>query len=285
MANGHIGGQGSAWHGLACRSRAVSCGSMSACATSAPEPAPAIRRLGRARGGRRPGRRGDRGVARRPRPPGPRRREEALPAREDLRRRPHARGPSASSTTSGLAEPARGVPALRRPALDRPRRHPRARVARAPRLPVVRLRGAPPRPRRDGRRAGGEGRRHPLARVRGGRPDRRGRAGHRRGRRTGGRAGPPRRVRARYVVVADGANSRFGRALGTSRDRSYPLGMAIRGLLHEPVPRRAVDREPPRSPRPGREPPSRLRLGLPRRRRHRQRRRRPPQHLHRAGRT
>jgi len=36
-------------------------------------------------------------------------------------------------------------------------------------------------------------------------------------------------VRARYVVVADGANSRFGRSLGTSRNRSYPLGMAIRG--------------------------------------------------------
>src|SRR5262245_39921591 len=42
-------------------------------------------------------------------------------------------------------------------------------------------------------------------------------------------------VRARYVVVADGANSRFGRALGTARDRSYPLGMAIRG--HYPSPR------------------------------------------------
>ena len=29
-------------------------------------------------------------------------------------------------------------------------------------------------------------------------------------------------ITARYVVVADGANSRFGRALGTSRDRAYP---------------------------------------------------------------
>jgi flavin-dependent dehydrogenase len=38
-------------------------------------------------------------------------------------------------------------------------------------------------------------------------------------------------VRARYVIVADGANSRFGRALGTARDRSYPLGMAIRGYF------------------------------------------------------
>jgi geranylgeranyl reductase family protein len=41
-------------------------------------------------------------------------------------------------------------------------------------------------------------------------------------------------VRARYVVVADGANSRFGRALGTSRDRTYPLGMALRGYFRSP---------------------------------------------------
>jgi geranylgeranyl reductase family protein len=41
-------------------------------------------------------------------------------------------------------------------------------------------------------------------------------------------------VRARYVIVADGANSRFGRALGTARDRSYPLGMAIRGYYTSP---------------------------------------------------
>ncbi len=36
-------------------------------------------------------------------------------------------------------------------------------------------------------------------------------------------------IRARYVVVADGANSRFGRALGTTRNRRLPQGMAIRG--------------------------------------------------------
>ena len=41
--------------------------------------------------------------------------------------------------------------------------------------------------------------------------------------------GALRRIRARYVVVADGANSRFGRALGTTRERSYPQGMALRG--------------------------------------------------------
>jgi flavin-dependent dehydrogenase len=41
-------------------------------------------------------------------------------------------------------------------------------------------------------------------------------------------------VRAKYVIVADGANSRFGRALGTARDRSFPLGMAIRGYFTSP---------------------------------------------------
>jgi len=38
-------------------------------------------------------------------------------------------------------------------------------------------------------------------------------------------------LRARFVVVADGANSRFGRALGTGRNRAYPQGMAIRGYF------------------------------------------------------
>jgi geranylgeranyl reductase family protein len=41
-------------------------------------------------------------------------------------------------------------------------------------------------------------------------------------------------VRSRYVVVADGANSRFGRTLGTARNRKYPLGMAIRGYYESP---------------------------------------------------
>src|SRR5437660_8348048 len=41
-------------------------------------------------------------------------------------------------------------------------------------------------------------------------------------------------VRARYLVVADGANSRFGRALGTTRNRAFPLGMAIRGYYESP---------------------------------------------------
>jgi geranylgeranyl reductase family protein len=41
-------------------------------------------------------------------------------------------------------------------------------------------------------------------------------------------------VSARYVVVADGSNSRFGRMLGSARDRSYPLGMAVRGYFRSP---------------------------------------------------
>ena len=48
--------------------------------------------------------------------------------------------------------------------------------------------------------------------------------------------GDPQRIeiRGRYLLVADGANSRFGRALGTARARRYPLGMAIRGYFRSP---------------------------------------------------
>jgi geranylgeranyl reductase family protein len=46
--------------------------------------------------------------------------------------------------------------------------------------------------------------------------------------------GRTREIRARYVVVSDGANSRFGRALGASRDRSLALGMALRGYYRSP---------------------------------------------------
>jgi menaquinone-9 beta-reductase len=41
-------------------------------------------------------------------------------------------------------------------------------------------------------------------------------------------------VRARYVVVADGANSRFGRALGTNRQKDWPYGTAIRSYFTSP---------------------------------------------------
>jgi geranylgeranyl reductase family protein len=46
--------------------------------------------------------------------------------------------------------------------------------------------------------------------------------------------GQTREVRARYVVVADGSNSRFGRALGSGRQKGYPLGMALRGYYRSP---------------------------------------------------
>jgi geranylgeranyl reductase family protein len=36
-------------------------------------------------------------------------------------------------------------------------------------------------------------------------------------------------IKARYVVVADGSNSRIGRMLGTARRRDLPMGMALRG--------------------------------------------------------
>lgn len=41
-------------------------------------------------------------------------------------------------------------------------------------------------------------------------------------------------VHARYVVVADGSNSRVGRALGAGRDKQLPLGMALRGYYASP---------------------------------------------------
>ncbi len=36
-------------------------------------------------------------------------------------------------------------------------------------------------------------------------------------------------IRGQYLVVGDGQNSRLGRALGTSRNREWPMGMALRG--------------------------------------------------------
>lgn len=47
-------------------------------------------------------------------------------------------------------------------------------------------------------------------------------------------SGSAEEVRARYVVVADGSLSRFGRSLGSVRARSYPQGMAIRGYYASP---------------------------------------------------
>ncbi len=48
-------------------------------------------------------------------------------------------------------------------------------------------------------------------------------------------SGATREVRARYVIVADGSLSRFGRALGTARNKAYPQGIAIRGYFDSPA--------------------------------------------------
>ena len=75
-------------------------------------------------------------LARAARSPGPRGREEAVPAREDVRRRPHAAG-RATALRHGSGRAPRRLPTLRRIAVDRARRDPRARLARASRLPAA----------------------------------------------------------------------------------------------------------------------------------------------------
>jgi len=47
--------------------------------------------------------------------------------------------------------------------------------------------------------------------------------------------GEERELLARYVVIADGSLSRFGRALGNQRDKRLPQGMAIRGYFESPL--------------------------------------------------
>jgi menaquinone-9 beta-reductase len=48
-------------------------------------------------------------------------------------------------------------------------------------------------------------------------------------------SGETREVHARYVIVADGSLSRFGRALGAARNKAYPQGIAIRGYFESPI--------------------------------------------------
>lgn len=48
------------------------------------------------------------------------------------------------------------------------------------------------------------------------------------------KGGATREIHAKYVIVADGANSRFGRALGTFRTREWPYGTAIRTYWESP---------------------------------------------------
>lgn len=42
-------------------------------------------------------------------------------------------------------------------------------------------------------------------------------------------------LQPKYVIIADGANSRIGRLLGVSRDRSMPMGLALRGYFSSPI--------------------------------------------------
>jgi flavin-dependent dehydrogenase len=93
-------------------------------------------------------------------------------------------------------------------------------VRPGPLLPIGEPAERPPRSNTTGRRAGGDPG-DSLASCAGA-------VVHDRG------TGESREVRARYVVVADGANSRFGRSLGASRDRDHPLGMALRGYYRSP---------------------------------------------------
>ena len=46
--------------------------------------------------------------------------------------------------------------------------------------------------------------------------------------------GSTRDLHARFVVVADGANSRFGRGLGTTRQRNWPYAIASRTYFESP---------------------------------------------------
>ena len=49
-----------------------------------------------------------------------------------------------------------------------------------------------------------------------------------------GAAAGVRPITSRFVVVADGANSSFGRAVGTSRDHNWPYGIATRSYWASP---------------------------------------------------
>ena len=47
--------------------------------------------------------------------------------------------------------------------------------------------------------------------------------------------GKTQEIRAKVVVIAEGANSRLGRSLGIQRRREWPMGMAIRGYYRSPL--------------------------------------------------
>lgn len=49
------------------------------------------------------------------------------------------------------------------------------------------------------------------------------------------RNGDEEQIRAKWVICAEGAATKFGRALGRPRDLSYPMGLAIRQYFRSPV--------------------------------------------------
>ena len=181
-------------------------------------------------------------------------------------------------------EARRQLPPLRRPALRRPRHHPRDALAAAPRATRATATscGGATSTTMVAEQAGRAGAR--CSRAPRPAPDR-----SRDGLLAGAvvkdkAAGEERELHARYVVIADGSNSRFGRALGTSATSGYPQGMAIRGYFESPLHAEPWIESRPRRPRPQRRRHARLRLDLPVRRRDHQRRHRAAVHVPRLAR-
>ena len=132
-------------------------------------------------------------------------------------------------------EDRRQPPPLRRPALHRPRHHPRAAVARAPGAPEPRLRRAPARPRHDGGRGGRGPRRHAPAGHRGAAADPARRAARRRG---GEGQGERARSASSTPATSSSPTGRSRASAGpsaTSATSALPQGMAIRGYFESPL--------------------------------------------------
>ena len=176
-------------------------------------------------------------------------------------------------------------------------------LARAPALPLLRLRDHPPRPRRPGHRAGRQGRGHvwqgteavepilddgaPTAGPGAGLPPCSGPWSRRRP------PGPPARCGPATWWWPTGPTRASAGPSARPRPRDLPMGMALRGYYALARPRRPLHRVPPRHPRRRRRGGARLRVDLPAGRRPGERRRRPAldrpavegrQHLHADGR-
>ncbi len=179
--------------------------------------------------------RGDRALARGAWSSRPRGREEALSPREDLRRRAHAAS-GAPAARHGPRGPARRSSSASTDCA-------RSRTASPSSSPGPSTRTFPSYGYVVRRReldemvadAGGQGGRDRVAGRGGGRTRRRRRPARRARWCATPDTGAVDEVRARYVVVADGANSRFGRALGTSRRPDLPARDGDPRLFHEPA--------------------------------------------------